>query len=669
MRPRFGFGARRQVPAEGRLFGQGREGYRPYLDGLRAIAVGGVLAYHLDRALLPGGYLGVDLFFVLSGYLITTLLLNEHHRTGGIDLPAFWSRRVRRLLPALLVVLLVIAVAVYLGGDALAATSVRGDLLSTLFYFANWHFIASDQSYFTQYLTASPVRHAWSLAIEEQFYLVWPLVVGLVVGRLGGRRALAAGAIVATIASTAALWLLFDAGADPSRAYYGTDARIYELLVGALLAMALLSRARGRLLAVARPLAIPALLAVASAMLLLHDDSPRYYHGGGLAFALAGAALIAGLEAGSPLSRVLSLRPLVAIGLISYGIYLWHWPITLFVGGTLGPTGQLLPALVVIGLTLGVSAASYMWVERPLRRGGAIGPWRSSPRRVLLAVPAVSGTVALAIMLSTSMSTAPLWAGTVPSPSASRVTASPRPGELTVGVLGDSVMVSALPGLRAEAAVRGISLVEAAFPGCPIGYEPLFDAEGRPSSFNERCQAVRPAHDALLARHPDAVIWHDLQSTLSRRSPDGTLLTAGTAGWADDLLDEWELVLDRFLESGSQVVIVMPPPRSQDARGCPDLPQPRRCLEIQAQDDAIRGATRAFWSRIHARPGVHLLMLDALLCPDGYPCPAAVDGVQLRLGQADQTHFTEDGAAWLAPRLLEAVLEAAGRSELGAAAD
>ncbi|HEX6140125.1 MAG TPA: acyltransferase family protein [Candidatus Limnocylindria bacterium] len=648
----------------------GRDGYRPYLDGLRAIAVGGVLLYHLDRAWLPGGYLGVDLFFVLSGYLITTLLLSEHRRTGGIDLPAFWSRRVRRLLPALLVVLLVIAAGVYLGGDALAATAVRGDLLSTLFYFANWHFIATDQSYFAQYLTASPVRHAWSLAIEEQFYLVWPLVVAVVVGRLGGRRALAAAAVVLTAASAAALWLLFDAGVDPSRAYYGTDARIYELLVGALLAMALLSAARQRLLAVARPLALPALMVVAIAMLLLHDDSPRYYHGAGLAFAVAGATLIAGLEAGSRLSRLLSLRPLVAIGLISYGIYLWHWPITLFVGGALGPTGQPLPAALVIALTLGVSAASYLWVERPIRRGGGIGSWRPSPRRVLLAVPAVSGTVALAIVLGTSIGTAPIWAGTISLPSpAPPSSADAVPGTVTLGVVGDSVMVSALPGLRAEAARRGVVLVEAALPGCPVGYEPLFDADGRPSSFNERCEAVRAAHDALVASHPDLVLWHDLQSTLSRRAPDGTVLAAGTDAWATDLIDEWEAVLDRLLAAGAEVVIVMPPLRSQDARGCPDLPQPRRCQEIQAQDAVIRGATRAFWSRIHARPGVHLLMLDSLLCPEGYPCPALVDGIQVRLGSGDQTHFSEDGATWLAPRLVQAALEAAGERAVRAAQD
>jgi peptidoglycan/LPS O-acetylase OafA/YrhL len=637
-------------------------GYRPYLDGLRAVAVGGVIVYHLDRLWLPGGFLGVDLFFVLSGYLITTLLVGEHRRTGRLDLPAFWSRRVRRLLPALLVLLLVISVVTLIGGDELTAASARGDMLATLFYVANWRFILTDQSYFNQFMAPSPVRHAWSLAIEEQFYLFWPLVTSLVLARLGS-RALAAVALVASVASIGAMWLLFDASADPSRAYYGTDARIYELLIGALLAMALASSGRDRLLAAARPLAVPCLVVVLAAMWLLPDNISLYYHGGGPAFVLVGAVLIAGLEGGSQLTRLLALKPIVLIGLISYGLYLWHWPVTLFVGQQMGPTSAPLAAATVVLATLALAAISYAVVERPIRRGGRIGSLRLNPRRLLVVVPASSAVVALAIVLATSTRAIPAWAGQGGSPIAVEVQpgggSESGPG-LILGVVGDSVMVSAEPGLRSEARSRGWTLVEAAFAGCPVGYLPLFDALGVPSPFNERCTAVQAAHDTLLAAHPDLIVWHDLQSVLSRRAVDGQLLVAGSSGWTQDLLAEWEKVLDRLTASGARVAIVLPPLRSQDVAGCAGSVRPDRCAEVQAQDSIIRTATELFWSHIKDRGDVQLVRIDQVLCPSGYPCPATIDGIDVRESEWDQTHFTEAGAEWIAPRLLDLSLTATG---------
>jgi peptidoglycan/LPS O-acetylase OafA/YrhL len=637
-------------------------GYRPYLDGLRAIAVSGVIAYHLNRLWLPGGFLGVDLFFVLSGYLITTLLVGEHRRTGRLDLPAFWSRRVRRLLPALLLLLLVISVVTLVGGDELTAASARGDMLATLFYVANWRFILTAQSYFNQFVAPSAVRHAWSLAIEEQFYLFWPLVTSLVLARLGS-RVLAAVALAASIASIAAMWLLFDASADPSRAYYGTDARIYELLIGALLAMALASPGRDRLLRAARPFAVPCLVVVLAAMWLLPDNASIYYHGGGPAFILVGAALIAGLEGGSRLTRLLSLKPIVVIGLISYGLYLWHWPVTLFVGQQMGPTSAPLAAATVVLATLALAAASYVVVERPIRRGGRIGSLRLNPRRLLAVVPASSGIVALAIVLATSTRAIPAWAEPAAGPIAVHV--QPPEGSqgqraFTVGAVGDSVMLSAEPGLSSVARAQGWTLVEAAFAGCPVGYQPLFDENGVESSFNTRCKAVRAAHDALIATRPELIVWHDLQSVLSRRGPDGQLLVAGSAGWTDNLLAEWELVLDRLTASGARVVIVLPPLRSQDVAGCAGSLRPGRCADVQAQDTMIRSATELFWSRIKARGDVRLLGIDQLLCPRGNPCPATIDGIEVRMSEWDQTHFTPAGAEWIAPRLLDLSLSAFG---------
>ncbi len=218
---------------------RGHFGYKPALDGLRAIAVLSVFAYHLDFGWAKGGFLGVDMFFVLSGYLITSLLLIEWGANGSIRFGAFWARRARRLLPAVFVVL--IAVAIW-GRIVLPSSewgSLRADSLWTLFYGANWHFIWAGQSYFSP--NPSPLRHAWSLAIEEQFYLVWPLVVYAAMRLSKGRIWLIASVAALGIAgSLYALESHFTPGADPSRSYYGTDARASQMLVGALLGMLLL---------------------------------------------------------------------------------------------------------------------------------------------------------------------------------------------------------------------------------------------------------------------------------------------------------------------------------------------------------------------------------------------------------------------------------------------
>ncbi|NHN55724.1 acyltransferase [Calidifontibacter sp. DB0510] len=377
--------------------------HRPALDGLRSFAVLSVMLYHLPVSWARGGFLGVDVFFVLSGYLITTLLVNEEQKWGHMDLFGFYVRRARRLLPALfLVVAFITLVGPHVLTDA-ARSSLRGDGLATVLYVANWRFILQGQSYFSQFGDPSPYRHMWSLAIEEQFYLVLPLLLVLLIAVLGRRRKRLAVAL-GGLAILSAIWcaMLFDPLSDPSRPYYGTDTRAQELLVGSTLSL-LLPLVRRRLrdrpaIGYAGGLA---LLGILASFVLVSDTSNALYRGGFLAFCVVVAVLIASVELapGGPVGRLVSLPPLVWIGSISYGLYLWHWPVYVF----LSPDRTGLPGIVLFALrmaaTFGAAAASYYLLERPIREGRmrrSLGSTRSAliglaaPLAVIIAVVATT---------------------------------------------------------------------------------------------------------------------------------------------------------------------------------------------------------------------------------------------------------------------------------------
>ena len=455
--------------------------YMPGVDGLRALAVAAVVIYHLGAGWLPGGFLGVDVFFVISGYLITSLLLAEHRRTGRIELRRFWLRRARRLLPALfLMIVVVLAVMVLVHPGEVAR--LRGAVLASFGYVANWYFAFAHVSYFEQFGRPSIFQHLWSLAVEEQFYLLWPPVIALGLMFLG-RRWLLAGVCVLIAGSTALAWLLWAPFTDPSRIYYGTDTRAVGLFAGVALAFAYpatrlgpAKRAAAR--NVLDVVGIAALGGLVLLMLTLGDVDEGLYRGGFLLVGITTAVLIAVLaHPSSRLGKVFGVSAVVWLGVRSYGIYLWHWPVLMLTRGNQDVPFDG-PALVAmqIALTVGVAALSYHYVERPFRRHGmsgvrdAVQRWSrrtTRPARFAAASTAVAAVAALAVAVAVIPGETPSIPGLTGIASAARgvsITATPealqgadRPDERTAAgakqagkvlAVGDSVMLGASATLR-----------------------------------------------------------------------------------------------------------------------------------------------------------------------------------------------------------------------------
>jgi peptidoglycan/LPS O-acetylase OafA/YrhL len=383
----------------------GRVPYLPALDGLRAIAVTAVVCYHLGIGWSIGGFLGVDLFFVISGFLITTLLLGEHDDTGRIALGSFWVRRFKRLVPPLVVLVAATVAATRLWGLPEQWASIRWDAAAALGYVGNWRFVVADQSYFQALLGPSPLRHTWSLAVEEQWYLVWPLAMVGLAAVLRRRRGhvVALGLIGFAAIGSAVLMAALYVADDPSRVYYGTDTRAQQLLVGAALGVVL---HRWPTLAQfgARPagasVALIALMGFLAVVAVVPDDAPALYRGGFLAVSLLCAVIVAATatpRVAAPL-RWLEWAPLTWIGVRSYSIYLWHWPVILFVGTPMGIdlTGATLMALQ-LAVTLVLADLSHRWIERPVRRTtwrpvAVLGTWSAASVAAAIIAVAVLAT-------------------------------------------------------------------------------------------------------------------------------------------------------------------------------------------------------------------------------------------------------------------------------------
>jgi peptidoglycan/LPS O-acetylase OafA/YrhL len=679
----------------------------PALDGIRGVAVAAVLAFHGGLSWATGGFLGVDAFFVLSGYLITALLLAEWTRSGGrIDLAAFWGRRVRRLLPALL--LMVTAVAI--GARALVPPEevrlLRGDGIAALSYVANWRMTFRGSDYFAQTAAPSPLEHTWSLGIEEQFYLVWPLVLCAVLYRRRGDRtsvrALAGGGVrthlwwlvvvcvLGAVASTAALAVTYSAE-DPGRAYYGTDTRGAAILIGAALAALLALRSEGH--TEPRPavrgwrrmglggLAAAAAVTTVWASTHLSGTDEVLYHGGMAIVALGVAAVIAhvvlvpsGLSA-----RLLSVPPLPALGRISYGVYLWHWPV--FIAANADRTGLDGLTLFTVRclLAVGIAFLSYVLLERPIQL-------RMRLRRPVFAAAGAGVAVAAAAVVLVAATATPALpsrpteasvadavdrflegdGGTDDRGSGLRHTTKPPksqpkpqlhhrlPGEpVVVDVFGDSVawtLVNYLPG-HPDLDVRDRTLM-----GCGVSRTAPFRYFGR--------------HYAGLM--PTCRDWPRIwRAAIAKDNPDVAFILAGRWETMDRVLDgRWTHVgdpeFDAHLRSELDLAI-----RVAGARGAHVLlatePYNRRGEQLDGSlypEDEPQRVTD--WNHLlrgvaSSHPNVTVIEFGERVSPEGRFSWTA-GGYQVR---SDGLHLTPSGVqGWIAPWLLPQLIGAVPKSEV-----
>jgi peptidoglycan/LPS O-acetylase OafA/YrhL len=640
------------------------------LDGLRAIAVALVLADHGGIPGLAGGFIGVDLFFVLSGFLITSLLLDELGRTGRIDLAGFWIRRGRRLLPALVLMVLTVAVARELFPPG-AITGLRDDAVSAFFWVANWRFVFTKADYFTRGGTPSPLQHAWSLGVEEQYYLVWPLLLMAVALLLAlrvrgrGRRATLGGVrltvfVLATLgtvgSAAAAVVLASDASRD--RIYFGTDTRAQALLIGAAAAalvvhdwtalMAGWSVIRSRWGKWAARLLPPVGLAVLAAVAHQATGSAgEFRHGLLSVVAVAAIVVIApvALHQDGWAARALAWRPLVGLGAISYGVYLWHWPVFLVVNGERTGWSSWRLFAVRCALTVAVAAASWWAIEQPIRR------WR--PVLVPL-LPLAGATVVSAVAVTVLVVPVGARPGADPTPAVSAAAAvapsppvSKRPARAagqrhTVSVFGDSIAHTLMQYLPDT---PGYDFVDHTIIGCSIVRAGPYRYSGETLEQKPECDKWpgRWARQAAADQPDVALLIVGRWETVDRVN-EGRWTHIGDPTFDAYLAAELRRAFDVLAAGGARVAVTTVPYSRYGEK--PDG-------SLYPEDDPHRvDQWNALLRRVvgHNR-NVTVVDLNKKLGPDGV-YTTKVDGIKVR---SDGVHLTEEGVAWLTPWLAKAL--------------
>ena len=645
--------------------------YQPALDGVRAVALLLVVIFHLDLGILPAGYLGVSVFFTLSGFLITSLILDEWHASGALDVASFYRRRLKRLVPASVATL--VGVAVLAAAGLVATTSrLRGDVIAAALNVFNWRELSSGQSYAQLFEQESPVAHFWSLAIEEQFYLVWPVVL-LVALRLSRRRS-----VRAAVLSVCAVLFLAGAAtavlADPNVAYFATWTRSAEIMAGAMLAVWTATSTRSDWPRWFSVLAVPALLVIVALAALSSPGEGWAYQGGLVPFSLVSVALIAGLQVDGPARRALSAAPLVAIGTVSYGLYLVHWPVFVVLNAERVGVDSWALAAIRLAVTAAIGVAMYVALERPIRRSAR--PALPS-RTALLALAAAAGVTLLAIVLIDRPVTAPIAPAVIAAPEtpdaatsdlgssgpdapdlaiaddatsvAEPISEQPVDGTdvvaaiepLRLAVFGDSVPAWLLRDAVASYDRSDVVVLNGAAEAC----DGMVDL---PSGRDRRLDVLEPPPDCAEwpETYPNVI---DVDGERAARA----LLVLGQAPVIDRLVDgEWmhpctgidwylddvEARIEFLRDAEVEPVVVLP---ARFGRGVtfivPDDAQERvECVRVAMRDHA-------------ASLGVAVVDLDPILCPDD-ECN--------RFRSVDGIHVDAPFAADVLNRVIDATLDA-----------
>ena len=636
---------------------------RPELDGLRTVAVYLVVLFHADVGLFAGGFIGVDLFFVLSGFLVSSILFDEAARRGTVDLGAFFARRVRRLLPAAVVVVMATSLLSLLTSSVVKRMPWVGDAQSALLYVSNWHFLSESGDYFASSIDKSPFLHFWSLSIEEQFYVGFALLllVVLLPARRSQRWRLLFAGVVALLAAGSVLSQLYWGAHDPNRAYYATDARVYQMLVGVLGALlwVRISTARaaaGRLAPRRRrpgaALLALGLLVVAATSWVTVSPSTR----GLLATAVAAPLILLVMVDVDPAARWLLTRPAMTyLGRISYGTYLWHWPVVLVLG-SLFRTGPWAIAVMTAFLATGLACLSFEVFEHPIRSSRHLARYRFSTVVVgitlsaLVAVtfvPRVLGSDASPAVTVPAVSTASqgpvvgtvLPVGAVPPGLDWKELTRDRglddtfctPGDLTscllhrgsgprVLLVGDSHSKMLGAGLLDLAEKHDLTLYGSIVARC--SWFPFTTSPAQDETMRGDCHAARDHlfPDLVRALDIDVVVLTQLPRPLvSDRQPDLPYAQLAASAVRD---------VTRSIESaGARTVIVTSMLTTiDDPLGC--LSAARDVSECETVQKVSPDDPNAFYlAAAAADPDVATIDVNTVMCP-GFPlCAAVLDGL------------------------------------------
>ena len=696
---------RRATPADRR-----DRDFRPDIEGLRAIAVLSVMVYHVAPKLLPGGFVGVDIFFVISGFLITSHLADEHVRTGKISLPRFYARRALRLIPAATVTLVGTAVAVALFVPRAFWAQFGGDLIAAAFYGVNWTLAAQSVDYLAEANAVSPVQHFWSLAIEEQYYLIWPVlmlaaafVAGLV--NQSKRRGLAAMGVLVTTASAG--WAMFEFHQQNPAAYFVTTTRLWELAVGSVVAIIyprLLRATSGKVITT-----LVGLIAIVASMWVIQETlqwpNPWAF------LPIAGAALLLGAGGGKSTTwaeRALGIAPLVWVGGLSYSLYLWHWPVVVVAEQVLGKTG-VLQGVAVFVTSFVLAWLTRVTLENPIRfhprlrararNGllvGLVGALLSAAAGGALMLAGSASSVERAVrapgaaVLRTPVSDTPIedlkWIGEpmtplpsdayedVPthygddcsppehSPEVRICTYGNRTADRTIAMIGDSKIMQWQPAIERIAEQRRYKLILLTKNACAFADAPAVSAG---QSAYPACDEWRESAFAVLRKHKPLVVF------TSQRATDAFPVNASSR---QRLINGLARMYTRLRAAGFATVVIgdnhwtgyLVPPCLQT-----NADEPSKCAFARERAEFISGSplqsaaiAKVGGTRVNAdgevTPGtdrdlVLVDMMDAICPPQFEKCPPVVGNVLI---YRQKSHLTATYVSTLTKRLAHALDEA-----------